>query len=191
MSTAAYAFPEANNASAISKQNPSKVMLADGSWISLTGMNSDQLRTLQWEQEQQFARVMQHVPPNSRDRTLIVGQAYDTVCTILAAQQTDEEPFVMGFDKRYGKLVLDLLYRQVNRGFGRPRLFEIGYGSGALFKTVAEHGFPVSGVEISAAMRKEAIATLGTVYADELLLGDLRSVDPVSFGRQTEPHLLE
>lgn len=158
-----------------------KIMLADGNWVSLTGLSPDQLRDLQWEQEQQFARAMQLFPPHSRDRALVIGQAYDTVCTILAAQQSDEEPFVMGFDKRYGRLVLDLLYRQVDRGIGRPRLFEIGYGTGTLLKTIGEHGFPAGGVEISATMREQAIATLGAVHSDELLLGDLRSVDPASF----------
>ena len=116
------------------------------------------------------------------------GQAYDTVCTILAAQQTGGEPFVMGFDQRYGRLVLDLLYRQVDRGIGRPRLFEIGYGSGTLLKTVSEYGFPVGGVEISAAMREQALATLGPVHTDEILLGDLRAVDPGSF--EDKPSLI-
>ncbi len=158
-----------------------KVMLADGSWISLAGLSVEQLRELQWEQEQQFARAMQMFPPHSRDRSLVIGQAYDTVCTILAAQQPLDEPFVMGFDPRYGKLVLEILYRQVNRGIGRPRLFEIGYGSGSLLKEVAEHGFPVGGVEISAAMRQQAVANLGSTHAEELLVGDPRSIDPGSF----------
>lgn len=156
-------------------------MLADGNWVSLTGLSGDQLRELQWEQEQQFARAMQLFPPHSPDRALVSGQAYDTICTILAAQQTGDEPFVMGFDQRYGRLVLELLYRQVKRGIGRPRLFEIGYGSGTLLKTVGEHGFSIGGVEISAAMREQAIATLGSLHADELLLGDLRSIDPATF----------
>ena len=45
---------------------------------------------LQWEQEQHFARAIAALPKNSRERALVTGQAYDTICTILAAQRTDD-----------------------------------------------------------------------------------------------------
>lgn len=153
-----------------------QVMLANGNWRDLTGLSRNQLEQLQWEQEQHFARAIAAVPARSRERALVTGQAYDTICTILAAQQADRQPLVMGLDERYVRLVLDLLYRQVHQGIGRPRLFEVGYGSGALLHTISEHGFPIGGVEISAAMRKQAIRSVTSADADDLLLGDLRDV---------------
>ena len=160
------------------------VQLADGTWLPLAGLSLAELSNLQWEQEQAFAQAIQAAPRQSDQREQVVSQAYDTVCTILAAQATDDKPFVMGFDPRYGQLVLELLYRQVKQGLGRPRFFEVGYGTGALMKTVAGEGFPIGGVEISAAMRNEALAALGTLHADELLLGDLRSFDLAAITEQ-------
>lgn len=160
------------------------VMLADGHMVSLAGLAVEELRQLQWEQEQLFAIRIRQLPSNSRERSLVIGQAYDTICTILAAQHTDDQPFVMGLDPRYVRLVLELLQQQVNRGFGRPRLFEVGYGSGALLKQVADQGFPIGGVEISMAMHEQAIATLGPNQTNQLLVGDLREIDPRELGEK-------
>ncbi len=156
---------------------PMRVMLADGKWGTLAGLSKTELHELQWEQEQKFARAIQMLPKGSSDRALVIGQAYDTVCTILSAQQEDDKPLVMGLDKRYGRLVLELLHRQVDRGFGQPRLFEIGYGSGALLEEVAEQGFSVGGIEVSSKMRNEALEVLGEEFSDRLLLGDLREIE--------------
>jgi SAM-dependent methyltransferase len=153
-----------------------EVMLADGHWLPLAGLDATQLAELQWKQEQRFARAIAQLPKNSRERALVTGQAYDTICTILAAQRTDDEPLVMGLDKRYVQLVLELLQRQTNQGVERPHLFEIGYGSGMLLKEVSDHGYSVAGVEISSTMREHAVTLLGERYADQLLFGDLRQV---------------
>ena len=67
----------------------------------------------------------------------------------------------MGFDQKYVRLVLRLLERQVARGEGRPRLFEIGYGSGVLLKEVRDFGYDVGGIEVSAAMRERAVRAAG------------------------------
>jgi SAM-dependent methyltransferase len=152
------------------------VMLADGEWHSLAGLTPQQLSELQWEQEQRFAKAIAALPKQSRERSLVTGQAYDTICTILAAQRDQSEPLVMGLDKRYTRLVLDLLNKQINRGIGRPRLFEVGYGSGMLLKEISEYGFPTSGVEISTTMRDQAVQLLGSRHEKHLLLGDLREV---------------
>ncbi len=154
----------------------SGVMLADGSWLSLVGLDIEQLQQLQWEQEQKFAHAMQSLPKGSSDRALVTGQAYDTICAILSAQQPAGEPLVMGLDPRYGRLVVELLNQQVNRGIGQPSFFEIGYGAGVMLKEVSGHGFPSSGIEISTTMRDEAIGILGEKSAHRLLLGDLRGV---------------
>ncbi|MGI9429982.1 MAG: class I SAM-dependent methyltransferase [Bythopirellula sp.] len=153
-----------------------EVMLADGSWLSLSELSVAQLQQLQWEQEQKFAHAIRSLPQGSSDRALVIGQAYDTVCGILAAQQPPDQPLVMGLDPRYGRLAVELLSQQIGRGIGQPRFFEIGYGSGVMLKEVRDHGFKCSGIEVSKAMRAEALNTLGEKYADELLLGDLRSV---------------
>ncbi len=153
-----------------------EVMLADGTWLPLEGLSIDELSQLQWQQEQRFAQTIAALPKNSHERAFVTGQAYDTICTILSAQRTDGEPLVMGLDKRYVRLVIELLHRQVNQGLGRPQLFEVGYGSGMLLKEISEHGFPVAGVEISTAMREQALALLGERHAEQLLFGDLRQV---------------
>jgi len=161
---------------------PAKVMLADGRWQSLEGMSVEELHKLQWEEEQQFAEAIVDSPKASEERSRVTGQAYDTICTILSAQQAGDGPLVMGMDARYVRLVLGLLGRQVSQGFGQPGFFEIGYGSGAMLKEVSDQGYPVGGLEVSATMREEAIGVLGgynskRAYADQLLLGDLRDVD--------------
>jgi len=158
----------------------SEVILANGCSISLEGMTLDDLQALQWDQEQKFAKAMLACPKGSEARTKITGQAYDTVCVIFAAQQEDDQPLVMGLDPRYVRLVLDILQQQINHGMGQPRLFEIGYGCGAMLEEVHGQGFPVMGVEISGTMREEAITRLGKKFADQLLLGDLRCVQPDS-----------
>ena len=160
------------------------IMLADGAWRSLDGMDRSQLQELQWEQEQQFARQILASPKGSAERSAVVAKAYDTICTILAAQQDRDRPLVMGFDRRYVRLVLDLLESHKRAGDRPARLFEIGFGSGALLKEVRAEGFPVGGLEVSQAMRDAAIEVLGGEFADQLLLGDLTSVDPKALAGQ-------
>jgi SAM-dependent methyltransferase len=92
----------------------------------------------------------------------------------------------MGLDKRYVRLVLGMLRRQCEAGHKQPRLFEIGYGCGALVAEVRGHGYAVGGIEVSEVMREQAIEFLGERYAASLLLGDLRSLDVESLnGRPT------
>ncbi len=153
-----------------------KVMLADGQWMSLEGLSVARLHQLQWDQEQRFAGAILQCPKRSKERALVIGQAYDTICTVLAAQQVGPEPLTMGVDPRYPQFVVELLNRQVRNGIGQPRLFEIGYGAGLLLKEVSDHGFRVSGIEISSAMRNQALRVLGERFADQLLLGDLREL---------------
>ncbi|MEM8943692.1 MAG: methyltransferase domain-containing protein [Planctomycetota bacterium] len=161
---------------ALTSERLPEVMLADGRWQSLDGLAVEQLQQLQWEQEQKFANAIRTLPKGSHDRALVVGQAYDTVCAILAAQQPAGQPLVMGLDPRYGRLVVELLNQQINRGNGRPSFFEIGYGSGVMLREVREHGFPVGGIEVAKTMRNQALATLGEKAADRLLLGNLLDV---------------
>jgi SAM-dependent methyltransferase len=161
----------------------SRVRLADGRELALDGLSVRELQSLQWEQEQQFAQVMMALPRGSSARGRAIAQAYDTICSILAAQEGDRgRPLVMGFDPRYVALVLGLLKQQETLGIGRPRLFEVGYGSGALLAEVGSRGYAAGGIEVSAMMRDQAASHLGERYADGLLLGDLRCVDERELG---------
>lgn len=171
---------------------PDTVMLASGKTALLAGLSEQELHELQWEQEQKFARAIAAFPAGSSQRSLIVGQAYDTISTILVhlaevrsasfghAKPKDlsegEAPLVMGYDPKYVGLVLQLLNGQVARGEGRPRMFEVGYGSGILLKEVRDYGFEVGGIEVSAAMQERAVRVLGERYAKGLLVGDFRSL---------------
>ena len=160
---------------ATDKPSP-EVMLADGSAISLAGRDRQQLHQLQWDQEQKFAKAILACKKGTRERSLVTGQAYDTVCAILAAQQDDDRPLDMGVDVRYVRLVLELLSQQIRRGLGHPALFEIGYGSGTLLKEIHDHGYQISGIEVSPSMREQASATLGSRLANRLLVGNVLDV---------------
>lgn len=160
-----------------------QVMLANGQTASLEGLSQAELLKLQWEQEQKFARAILAFPNKSPQRAQVVGQAYDTVTTIMAVRFEDPAgPHLLGFDPRYVRLVLKLLAGQVARGVGRPRFFEVGYGCGKLMREIRDYGYEVSGIEVSHAMHERAVALLGERYARGLLVGDLREVTPDSIG---------
>lgn len=155
-----------------------EVTLASGRVVSLAEMSVSELQSLQWQQEQLCAQEIMKHPKGSRERGLAIRQAYDLICTILAAQSADAgQPLVMGLDPRYVRLVLNLLRQQREAGLPHPALFEIGYGCGALLSEVHAHGYPGGGIEVSEIMRAQAIELLGKRHASALLLGDLRSVD--------------
>jgi SAM-dependent methyltransferase len=176
--------PPAEDSKTEAPRPVARVVLANGECTSLDGLTRDELHALQWEQEQKFARAIVAFPAGSRERAMIVGQAYDTISAILvrqnAADQTgralDDDPLVMGLAPKYVQMVLQLLQQQVARGEGRPHLFEIGFGSGLLLKEVRDYGFPIGGVEVSSAMHQQAARLLGERYAGDLLLGDFRQV---------------
>lgn len=154
-----------------------QVMLADGTWQTLEGLNQEELALLQWEQERKFAQAIRILPKGSEQRAMVTSQAYETVCAVLAAQQNDNEPLLMGLDPRYARLVLELIKQQIREGIGNPHFFEIGYGSGVLLKEVAEHGYHLSGLEVSPTMREQTLELLGERFEDRLLLGDLLGLE--------------
>ena len=165
---------------------PAGVMLANGRMTSLAGLSAAALRELQWEQEQKFAEAIPAFLARSPERAMIIGQAYDTISTILAhlevaesqAASAADAPLVMGFAPKYAKLVLKLLKRQEACGELQPRLFEIGYGSGVLLKEVREFGFEVGGIEISAVMGQRARRLLGPRHGEGLLVGEFLKLQP-------------
>jgi 2-polyprenyl-3-methyl-5-hydroxy-6-metoxy-1,4-benzoquinol methylase len=149
-----------------------QVTLADGSVLPLAGLSRQDLLTLQWQQEQQFAARILAAPKGSADRAEALRHAYDTVTQLFAAAQGFlEEPVRMGLHPRQERLVLETLQRQRRRKMG-PCFFEIGYASGVLLERVARAGFPMAGIEVSAAMHGQALKRLGPDYAPRLYLGD-------------------
>ena len=158
-----------------------RVILADGATQDLSTLGVDQLVALQWEQEQAFARRILAAPKGSRQRAETTRRAYDTVTKVLAAKSgTSGGPLAMGLHPRHQRLVVQLLARQRSRGI-RPSFFEIGYGCGLLLKRVSEYGFPVAGIEVSAAVREQARRLLGPGHQAQVYLGDFlrdRFVEP-------------
>jgi SAM-dependent methyltransferase len=149
-----------------------QVTLADGSVLPLAGLSRQDLLTLQWQQEQQFAARILAAPKGSPDRAEVLRHAYDTVTQLFAAAQGFlDEPVRMGLHPRHERLVLETLQRQRRRKM-EPRFFEIGYASGVLLDRVARAGFPIAGIEVSEAMRRQALKRLGPDHASRLYLGD-------------------
>jgi hypothetical protein len=130
------------------------------------------LLALQWQQEREFARQILAAPKGSAMRDQVTRHAYDTATRILArTQESMDRPLNMGIQPRYGRLVLNLLQQQRQRGQA-ARFFEIGYGAGTLLKIVADAGFPMAGIEIASAMRQQAVEQIGPEYAGCLHLGE-------------------
>jgi 2-polyprenyl-3-methyl-5-hydroxy-6-metoxy-1,4-benzoquinol methylase len=168
-----------------------QVTLDNGQVQDLSQLDLPALHDLQWEQERAFADRIRRSPRQSAQRAEAFRTGYDTVTKILACQeraarQNDPQAgvsqaraadgLVMGFNPRYVKLVVKLLRRAQARGAQRPRLFEIGYGSGAMLAEVAAAGFDVGGIEVSSYMQSQATARLPQ-HQSSLLLGEFLALD--------------
>ncbi|MHB1034013.1 MAG: class I SAM-dependent methyltransferase [Pirellulales bacterium] len=146
--------------------------MADGSTVDLAGMSRQELLTIQWNQERTFARQILAAPKGSPARAEATRRAYDTVPRIFAAVEgLDGAGPAMGYHPRQGRLVIARLARHRRRGLP-ARLFEIGYGNGALLKQVADAGFAVAGIEVAPTLCEQACRLLGPAHATELLVGD-------------------
>ncbi len=166
----------------VKPQNP--LVLTDGSVCDLDALSQDELLQLHWREEQVLARRIVDAPKGSRERSVATRLAYDTVARIHAARNRDNDtPLVMGLDQRYVGLVLRLL-RQQQRLLA-PSFFEVGFGAGVLLKAVADQGFDVAGVEVSAAMHRQACELLGPDYREWLLVGDVRTIAAGQQGRHS------
>jgi SAM-dependent methyltransferase len=162
-----------------------EVVLADGSRCDLSTMTQAELLRLQFEQEQAYAQQFVAFPKRSAERAAAFAQGYDTVTSIFAAANGMSGPVVMGLDARYEQLVVGLLERQRRAGM-TPKMFEVGYGCGALLARVAKRGFAVGGIEVSPAMHRQAVDVLGSEHHANLLLGDLMADSfPVAKGSYT------
>lgn len=162
-----------------------EVVLADGSRCDLSTMTQAELLKLQFDQEQAYARQFVIFPRRSAERAAAFAQGYDTVTSIFAAANGMSGPVVMGLDARYERLVTGLLERQQRVGM-TPKMFEVGYGCGALLARVAKRGFAIGGIEVSPAMHRQAVDVLGSEHHASLLLGDLMADSfPVAKGSYT------
>ncbi len=163
---------EESSSWAVQRPADNQVILADGSVAALDRLGRDELLALQWQQEREFARQILAAPKGSSARARVTRQAYDSATQILARVQGSlDRPLDMGMHPRHGRLVVDLLRRQRQRGQA-ARFFEIGYGAGTLLKIVAGAGFPMAGIEVAAALRGQAVGQVGPEYAGCLHLGE-------------------
>jgi SAM-dependent methyltransferase len=154
------------------------VSLADGSEVDLRPLSHEELLTLQWDQEREFARDILAAPAGSLERAETTRRAYDAVTRIFAAAAgLSGKPLRMGLDPRYERLVLALLDRQRRRGLP-VRFFEIGFGGGLLLARVRDAGYAVEGIEVSEAMRDDACRLLGPDAAEHLYRGGLLDFEP-------------
>jgi len=153
-----------------------QITLYDGTTQDLREVDRQDLSQLHWEQEREFARQIREAPKGSAARSAAFGAGYDAITKLIAFREgATESGVVMGLNPRYVRLVLRLLAKQrpLERGWrAPPRLFEIGYGSGAMLAAVAEHGFGVAGIEVSSFMQQQAKARLSPEHHTGLLLGD-------------------
>ncbi len=158
-----------------------QVTLDNGATQDLSQLDVPGLEQLHWDQERAFAERIRQSPQRSTERANAFRTGYDTITKILACQGHASQSvpaggLVMGFNPRYVTLVIKLLRRAQAHGVARPRLFEIGYGSGAMLAEVANAGFDVGGVEVSSYMQEQAASRLPG-QEGALLLGDFLSLD--------------
>ncbi len=164
-----------------------EIILADGSRLDVSKLSLEELRTLHWEQDRDFAARILAAPKGSEERTLAVRQAYETVPIIFAQKQlvagTED---TLGMKPRHSILVGKLIERQKQRGL-EPSFFEIGFGSGGMLKSVVDQGYAAAGVEASQCLRDQAVDLLGSEHAEKLMVADFLTHD---FAHQAEPYTL-
>jgi 2-polyprenyl-3-methyl-5-hydroxy-6-metoxy-1,4-benzoquinol methylase len=164
-------------------ENP--LVLTDGSVCDLATLDQAELLELHWQEEQILARRIAEAPKGSRERAVAIRLAYDTIARIHTVRcRGSEKPLVMGLDRRYVRLVLSLLRQQQALSI-TPSFFEVGFGSGALLKAVADREYDVAGVEVSAALHRQACELLGAAYREWLLVGDVRTIAAGQRGRHS------
>ncbi len=149
-----------------------QVTLVDGSVRDLEPLDETELDQLHWEQERAFAQRILQAPKGSEQRAQAFAEGYDTITKLISHRESAGDSLVMGLSPRYIRLVLKLLRQRGAAGVQRPRLFEIGFGSGAVLDAVARAGFDVAGIEVSDHMRRQARRRMPEASHDHLYLGD-------------------
>ncbi len=156
------------------------VILADETRRDISGLSAVELKNLLWEQDRDFAARILAGPRGSVQRTRAVRQAYETIPVIFSRWQTREgNRVVLGMDDRYAILVSKLLRRQRRRNLS-PSFLEIGFGSGKMLKSVADEGYPITGIEASQHLRNQAVELLGSRFETRLIVADFLQYRPDS-----------
>jgi SAM-dependent methyltransferase len=151
--------------------HPLIVTLSTGERFDISQLDSDELQELQWREERAYAAQIAASAAGSTERKDLYRRGYDAVTTIYARNiDRSGNGLVMGFDLRYASVVRQLLARSSGRRSDPARVFEIGYGCGALFAELP--GVDVAGIEVSATMRDQARRKLGDNHPARLYLGD-------------------
>ena len=84
---------------------------------------------------------MKH-PKGSRDAALLSAMLTTRFARFSAHNRRAQPAAGDGLDPRYVRLVLKLLSQQRESGVYHPRLFEVGYGCGALLSEVSGTAMP-------------------------------------------------
>ena len=154
-----------------------EVTLLDGTVAELDRYDNAALDGLHWEQERGYAQRIRQSQRGSQERARAFAEGYNTVTKILTHRKGATGGLVMGMSPRFPRLVLKLLRRQRACGVANPKLFEIGYGCGAVLDVAARAGFEVTGIEVSSHMREQALEALDAAQHDRLYLGDYLTHD--------------
>jgi SAM-dependent methyltransferase len=153
--------------------SPVWVNLSSGQPVDIGSLDYDALSELQWREERAFAALIAGSARGSERRRDLFRQAYDTVTTIYGRRiGAGGNGPAMGYDRRYAELVLELLAR---RPTDRPRVFEIGYGCGALLAALPD--VEVAGIEVSSGMHAHACRRLAKDHHARLHVGDFLTAD--------------
>lgn len=155
-----------------------EITRANGTLQPLDDLSDDELDHLHWEEEREFARRIAEAQKGSEERAQAFQEGYDTVTTIIGRRYGESSAgLVMGLNPRYVRFVLKLLGGYQSSGVEMPKLFEVGYGSGAVLEEVAAAGFGVAGIEVSTRMREQALRRLPANSHSGIYLGDFLSLD--------------
>jgi 2-polyprenyl-3-methyl-5-hydroxy-6-metoxy-1,4-benzoquinol methylase len=156
-----------------------KVQLIHGELVAIDQLSVEELTRLQCQQEPLFAAAIAASPKDSRARTEITRQAYETICAILDEKGSrcgSVGDFSMGMDRRYSDLVLRLLRSQQSKGV-TGGLFELGCSTGSLLRQAGEEGFRVGGLEVVPALHEAALANVSVADRPHIYLGDFRKMN--------------
>ena len=150
----------------------SVVHLLDGGAVDLSRLDRRELERLQWNEERGYAERIMASRKGSAERARLLAEGYDCVVRIYQARTAaSQRSVVMGLDRRF----LDMTLRLARRSADRPRLFEIGFGSGLLLEAAQDAGCEVSGIEVSSYLHGVARARLREECRDRLWLGGFLS----------------
>ena len=154
------------------------VVLNDGNRVDLSCLSVDELRQLQCSEEPAFAKKIGLTSKGSQERTSIIREAYETICTTLdelSRRKVAGQTLSMGMDRRYTQFVLEQLETQSRLGIDGG-VFELGFGSGIFLQAASEAGHRIGGLEVASQLFDDAKTRLPASDHGNLWLGDFCSI---------------